>query len=85
MEATKHQKLIEMMDAFISGRSRSCEFVNRMESEFAASPLDEDERFRDLQLALAMFGAGEREADEKMLAGECKYALRLLREETYGG
>ena len=48
-------------------------------------PLDEDERFQDLQLALAMFGAGEREADEKMLAGECKYALRLLREETHGG
>ena len=32
-----------------------------------------------------MFGAGEREADEKMLAGECKSALRLLREETHGG
>ena len=78
MEATKHQKLIEMMDAFISGRSRSREFVSQMESEFAASPLDEDERFSDLQLALAMFGAAGREADEKMLAGECRYALRLL-------
>jgi len=52
-----------------------------MESEFAASPLDADERFKDLQLALAMFGAADREADEKMLAGECKYALRLLGEE----
>lgn len=80
MEPANYQKLIEMMDAFIAGRSRSREFVGQMEGEFAASPLDEDDRFRDLQLALAMFGAGEREADEKMLAGECKYALRLLRE-----
>jgi hypothetical protein len=85
MEATKYQKLVEMMDAFVSGRSRSRDFVGQIEGEFATSPLDEDERFRDLQLALAMFGAGEREADEKMLAGECKYALRVLREETHGG
>jgi hypothetical protein len=81
MEATKHQKLIEMMEAFMSGRSRSREFVSQMESKFARSPLDEDERFSDLQLALAMFGAGDRDADEKMLAGECKYAVRILREE----
>jgi len=85
METTKYQKLIEMMDAFVNGRSRSREFVGQIEGEFAASPLDEEERFRDLQLALAMFGVGEREADEKMLAGECKHALRLLREETRGG
>jgi hypothetical protein len=81
MEATKYQKVIEMMDAFVSGRSRSWDFVGQIENEFAASPLDEDERFSDLQLALAMFGAGDREADEKMLAGECNCALRVLREE----
>ena len=85
MEAVKYQKLIEMMDAFISGRSRSRDFVTQLEGEFAASPLDEDERFQDLQQALAMFGAADREADDKMLAGECKYALRLLREENHVG
>jgi hypothetical protein len=51
-----------------------------MEGEFATSDLDNDERFSDLQYALAMFGASDREYDEKMLAEECKYALRLLRE-----
>jgi hypothetical protein len=51
-----------------------------MEAEFVAWGLDDDEQFRGLKLALAMFGAGDREADEKVLAGECRYALRLLRE-----
>ena len=46
------------------------------------SDLDDDERFQDLQLALAMFGASEREADECMLAGRCRYALRVLRESS---
>ena len=84
MEATsktKYQKLIGLMDAFVSGQSRSRDFVGQMEGEFVTSDLDDDERFRDLQLALAMFGAGEHEDDEKMLAGECKYALRVLKEE----
>ncbi len=76
----KYQKLIGMMDAFVSGQSRSRDFVGQMEGEFATSDLDDDERFCDLQLALAMFGAGDREDDEKMLASECKYFLRLLRE-----
>jgi hypothetical protein len=76
---TKYQKFIEMLDAFVSGQSRSRDFVSRMEGEFATSDLDDDERFRDLQLALAMFGAGDRESDEKMLTSECSYALRLLR------
>jgi len=78
---TKYQKLIGMMDAFVSGQCRSRDFVREMEGEFATSDLDDDERFSDLQLALAMFGAADLEADEKMLAGECKYALRVLREE----
>ena len=69
-----------MMEAFVVGQSRSRDFVRQLEGEFATSDLDDDERFSDLQLALAMFGAGGREADEKMLAGECKYALRVLRE-----
>ena len=77
-----YHKLIAMMEAFVSGQSRSGDFVREMEGEFATNDLDDDERFSDLQLALAMFGAAGREQDEKMLAGECKYALRLLREET---
>jgi hypothetical protein len=84
MEATaktKYQKLIGMMDAFVSGQSRSRDFVSQMEGEFASNNLDDEERFGDLQLAFAMFGAAEREQDEKMLASGCKHALRLLREE----
>jgi hypothetical protein len=76
----KCQQLIQMMDAFVAGESRSRDFVGKMEGEFATSGLDDDERFSDLQLALAMFGAGDREDDEKMLAGECRYALRILKE-----
>ena len=79
-EATKYQKLITMMEAFVSGQSRSCDFVNQMEGEFATSYLDDDERFSDLQFALAMYGASDRNGDERTLADECKYALRLLRE-----
>ena len=78
MDLTK-TKLIQMVEAFIAGASRSRDFVSQMEGEFAASGLDDDERFSDLQHALAMFGAGSREDDEKMLADECRYALRLLR------
>ena len=67
-----------MMDAFVTGQSRSRDFVNQIEGEFAAIDLDDDQRFSELQLALAMFGSGESEADETMLSGECKDALRIL-------
>jgi hypothetical protein len=78
--AAKYQKLITMMTAFMAGdsRSRSRDFVAQMEAEFIATGLDADERFSDLELALAMFGASDREADEKMLVGECRYVLRVL-------
>jgi hypothetical protein len=78
LPSVQHAELIPMMEAFVSGASRSREFVAQMEGSFATSPLDEDERFSDLQLALALFGAGKREDDERMLAAECRYALRLL-------
>jgi hypothetical protein len=78
MDLTK-TKLIQMIDAFIAGESRSRDFVGQMEGEFAASGLDDDERFSDLQYAFAMFGAGSREDDEKMLVDECRCALKLLR------
>ena len=78
--SAKYQKLIVMMEAFVAGQNRSRDFVREMEGEFGMSDLDDDERFSDLQLALAMFGASDREHDEKMMASECKYALRLLKE-----
>ncbi len=77
---TRYQHLIRMMDAFVAGEGTSRDFVGEMEGEFVACGLDDDDQFSDLQLALAMFGAGDREPDEKMLAGECRYALRVLRE-----
>ena len=76
----KCQQLIQMLDAFVAGESRSRDFVRKMEGEFAASGLDDDERFSDLQFAFAMFGAADHDDDEKMLAGECRYALRILKE-----
>ena len=81
---TKYQKLIGMMEAFVSGQSRSRDFVSQLEGEFATSDLDDDERSEDLKWALAMFGASDIESDNKMLAGECRYALRLLREDYDG-
>jgi hypothetical protein len=75
------QQLIRMMDAFVAGEDRSRDFVGRMEGELVACGLDDDEGFSDLQMGLALFGAGERDADENMLLWECRYALRLLREE----
>jgi hypothetical protein len=74
----QHRELIEAMQAFISGSRRSRDDVRRMEGLFAMSTLDDDERFSDLQSALALYGAAEREHDERMLASECRYALRLL-------
>ena len=78
----QYRELIEAMEAFVSGSRRSRDYVRHMEGLFATSPLDEDERFSDLQSALALFGAGEREHDERMLASECRYTLRLLHENT---
>jgi len=80
----KYLHLIELMNAFVTGQSRSRDFVSLIEGEFVAMDLDGDERFSDLQLALAMFGAGEREADETMLAGECKDAFRILKRNKDG-
>ena len=78
--SVQHRELIEALEAFVSGSRRSYDDVRRMEGLFATSPLDDDPRFSDLQSALALFGAAEREHDERMLASECRYALRLLHE-----
>jgi len=81
LATTNYQNLIAMMEAFVSGQRRSRDFVSQMEGEFANNDLDNDERFGDFTLALAMFGAAESEYDEKMLADECAFAMRLLREQ----
>ena len=74
----RYQQLIRMMGAFVAGDDRSRAFVDKMEGAFVACGLEGDEQFKDLQLSLAMFGARERESDEKVLADECQYALRVL-------
>jgi hypothetical protein len=79
---SQHGELISMLEAFVSGASRSRKFVAQMEGLFAASGLDDDERFSELQSALALFGAADRSHDERMLAGECVSALKLLREQS---
>jgi len=76
----KYQKLIRMLEAFIAGESTSHEFVREMDGEFWACELNEDDRFSDLLMALDMFGVPAKDFgyDQKMLASECRYALRLL-------
>ncbi len=79
----KYQKLIRMMEAFVSGGSTSHEFVREMDGEFWACGLNDDDQFSDLLTALDMFGVPREDfgADEKTLASECQNALRLLRDE----
>ncbi len=70
-----------MVEEFVSGESTSPEFVREMDSEFWSCGLNEDDRFSDLLMALDMFGV-PREAfgtDTKTLVSQCRYALRLLR------
>ena len=74
--------MVRMMDAFVAGEGRSRDLVGMMEAEFVAWGLDNDEQFRGLKAALMMFGAGDRDADEKVLADECRYVLRLLRKKS---
>jgi len=80
---TKYQKLIRMMEAFVSGESTSQEFVGEMDSEVWSCGLNEDDRFSDLLTALDMFGVPREDfgTDEKTLASQCRYALRLLKDE----
>jgi len=80
---TKFQRLIQMMEAFVSGESTSPDFVKQMDSEFWACGLNEDERFSDLMTALDLFGVPRENfgSDTKTLASECRYALRILTDE----
>jgi hypothetical protein len=74
----RYELLVQMMESFVANKNRSRAFVSRMGGEFIACGLNGQERFRDLLLALAMFGSGERTEDEEILAGQCKYALEVL-------
>jgi hypothetical protein len=79
---SKYQKLLGMLESFVAGQNRSIQFVKKMDAEFWASGLNEDDRFSDLLMALDMFGVPAKDfgSDEKTLASECRYALRLLKE-----
>ena len=78
----RYQNLLRMLEAFVAGEDRSLRFVRAMDAEFWANGLNEDDRFSDLLMALDMFGVPAKDfgCDEKTLAAECRYALRLLRD-----
>ena len=81
----KYQKFIQMMEVFVSGKDTSHQFVSAMETEFWACGLNEDERFDDMTMALDMFAVPTKDfgcdCDPKHLTSECRYALRVLRDE----
>jgi len=72
-----NQRLLDLMDAFVSGRDRSTNHVREMESEFARG-LDDDPLYENLQYALAMFGADGYDVEEELVK-ECQWALKTLR------
>jgi hypothetical protein len=73
----RHQRLIAMMETYVSGQNRSGHYVRQIEGEFAQH-LSDDERFGDLEYALAMFGADGYDDIEELLARECVWALKTL-------
>ena len=71
-------RLVTLMRAFLDGDT-SMSHVSEIESEFARQ-LDDDERFSDLQYALAMY-QGESEVhrdDFERLRIECAWAVKEL-------
>ncbi len=81
----RYQKLIRMMEAFVSGGSTSLQAVREMEAEFGSCGLVEDDRFHDLMMALDLFAVPPKDfgygCDPKHLASECRHALRVLSDE----
>jgi len=83
----KYQKIIQMMEVFVSGKDTSRQFVSAMEAEFWTCGLNEDERFDfdDLMMALDMFAVPTKDfgydCDPTHLTSECRYALRIMRDE----
>jgi hypothetical protein len=69
-------RLIEFMEAYVSGKDRSRSMVQEMEGAFVLS-LDDDQRFEDLQFALAMFGADGFDMENRLVE-ECRWALKTL-------
>jgi hypothetical protein len=74
---SRYQRLVDLMEVFVSGQDRSRRHVRELEGEFAQQ-LDEDEQFEDLQYALAMFGADGYDM-EAQLVKECAWVLKTLR------
>lgn len=72
-------RLQQLMEIYVSGRDRSAPHVREIEGEFVAEGLDDDDRFSDLQYALAMFGADGRDDIEQLLVRECGWAMKTLR------
>jgi hypothetical protein len=73
----RYERLVELMRVFVSGRDRSPDHVREMEGEFAQR-IDDDERFDDLEYALAMFGADDCDMEDQLVK-ECAWAIRTLR------
>lgn len=79
-EKTNCGDLIAMIESFTIGEERSLDFIRQMEGKFSSSGLDNDDKLSDLQYALAMFGAADREYDEKFLFRACQNAIGILRQ-----
>ena len=83
-EKSRGGELVQMVEAYLAGNGRTRDFIREMEGKFAASGLDGDDRFSDLQYALAMFGARTSEHDEELLARACQSSVDLLRQTISG-
>ena len=71
-----YQPFVELLEAFVAGRNRSRQHVSAIEREFAQH-FDDDPRFLDLKIELAMFGADDHPGDAALIK-ECEWALKLL-------
>ena len=74
--------LVDLMEAFVSGRDRSMAHVDRIEG-LLIEHFQDSELFEELSPAVASYrpGGGDHLLDEEDLASEFRYALRRLLEE----
>lgn len=79
---TKYQRLIQLMETFVSGQDKSVEIVRQIEVEFWACGLNEEDELSDLMVTLDLFGVPPDGfgTDTNDLARKCQYALEYLRE-----
>lgn len=84
MSMEKQAKIIELLEAFMSGKDRSQQWAGQLGVMLDESYPD-DEQFQDLVLALAAYNqnGGEYLYDEKTIFPQCKGALdRLVKEKN---